>query len=475
LIFFALPFCDCSANIEEKHCQPGCVDERTRLVCEGGRPRAVRCPEYSEPCVKAVCSEGECRPKPDVGKACGQGGLAQCTEGYACLGPRVRLSSLHKHTCALDDDGRVWCWGENSYGQLGDGTLEPSRFPVPVRLPGRAIDVSAGFYHTCALLESGTAYCWGHNDFSGTAPGPPTVAATEAAAISVPGVRFTKISSGGEFTCAMTERSTVYCWGETASGQCGIDGMTLGESHTGPVQIGGLTNVRSIASGFDHTCAVRNAAPSLVCWGSNSNSKLGPAASSLAYSPTPVPVELGTLVLGVSVGYESTYALTSGALVYSWGANDRQQLGTSDPPPIPGTPSMVEWYDDNNMRPTPLANVADLPRAGVSSACAKIQDLAMRARYFCWGTDEHGELGFAGGGKPYEKARAATILPRSADNMSIGIYVTCITANETGATEIWCYGLSGLVANGTIDLGSEQLDPLPIKWNPESFEKALLQ
>jgi hypothetical protein len=475
-IFVPLSLCDCGASIEEKHCQSGCVDEGTRLVCEGSRPRALRCPEYSEPCVKAVCSEGECRPKPDVGKACGPGGVAQCTEGYACLGPRTRLSALGSYTCALDGEGRVWCWGANTYGVLGNGTTEPSGYPTLARLPGRAIDVSAGFSHACAVLESGSAYCWGYNDFDGAPPSILTTAVTEPVEIPVSGVHFTRISSGAHHTCATTDRSTVYCWGDTRLGQCGVDGPALGASHTGPIEIPGLTNVRSISAGMSHTCAVRSASPSLVCWGNNANSKLGPAAAGLAYSaaPVPVPIDTDPVILGASAGYEATYALTSEGLVYAWGADDRLQLGTDTMVPVLATPTRVWWNDDIRKAAGPLVNVAAIPRAGAASACAKIRDLTMGARYFCWGSDDHGELGFGEAIKIVKLAQR-TALPSSADNMAIGNQVTCISANEHGATEILCYGLDGLVANGRIGRGPDQVEPQPIKWDPGNFEKVLLQ
>src|SRR5262249_43048828 len=132
-----------------------------RLVCENGSPKAERCPASSEPCATAICSKGTCSFEPDIGAPCGSDGLASCNEGYACIGHKTRLSAFQTHTCALVDDGKVWCWGDNKYAALGDGTTDDQGNPVWVDLPRPAIDVSTGFGYSCAVLDDGTAYCWG--------------------------------------------------------------------------------------------------------------------------------------------------------------------------------------------------------------------------------------------------------------------------------------------------------------------------
>src|SRR6185312_7157381 len=153
------------AGIDEKPCVPGCVDGKTRLVCDGSQPRADPCPVSSQECVAPVCAKGGvCGFEPAVGKECGPDGRARCNEGYACIGPHTRLSAILTHTCAVDDAGLVWCWGYNQYGELGDGTHIDRTKPVQVKgLPGPVMDVSAGYAHTCVLTRAGEAWCWGNN------------------------------------------------------------------------------------------------------------------------------------------------------------------------------------------------------------------------------------------------------------------------------------------------------------------------
>ena len=121
------------ARIQKKPCQPGCVDETTRLECTENGALAVSCPDSSEPCAASACQKGACIFRPAVGAACGPSGLARCNEGYACLGPDLQISAMMRHTCLLADDRKIWCWGENGFSQLGDGTVTDRGTPVLVR------------------------------------------------------------------------------------------------------------------------------------------------------------------------------------------------------------------------------------------------------------------------------------------------------------------------------------------------------
>src|SRR6186997_3391629 len=118
LLMLLLASCSNLAGIEEKPCQPGCADETTRLLCDAdGTPRQAPCTS-KEPCAAASCSAGACIVQPAIGKPCGPTGLASCNEGYACIGPDTKLSAILNHTCAVADDGKVWCWGENTSNEL---------------------------------------------------------------------------------------------------------------------------------------------------------------------------------------------------------------------------------------------------------------------------------------------------------------------------------------------------------------------
>ena len=136
------------------------------------------------------------------------------------------------HTCAVRADGTVACWGDNSYGQLGDGTNVDSTAPVAVTGIANAISISSGFNYTCAARSD----------------------------------------------------NSVACWGANGSGQLG-DGTIVDSSI--PVTVTGLTNATSVAAGSSHTCAVRSD-DSVACWGANGSGQLGDGTNTESSAPVTV-------------------------------------------------------------------------------------------------------------------------------------------------------------------------------------------
>jgi alpha-tubulin suppressor-like RCC1 family protein len=482
--------CASIAGVDVKPCRPGCVDAETALVCDGGTARAVKCPGSSEPCAAPSCHDGDCGYRPHVGAPCGPDGLATCNEGYACLGPRTKLSAMRLHTCALADDGKVWCWGDNPYGELGDGTITNNGYVAFVPLPRPAIDVDAGYSHTCAVLDDGTVYCWGNNEYGKSVPTSSAFNVSEPTRVDAPGVHFTQVSSAEDHTCAITEESKVFCWGRTSEGQCGVDGAAMNVDSVGPTEVPGLDNVRTIESGLVHTCALRRGTPGLLCWGSNRSGnggyidgKLGPAAEGLDHSATPIPVDLGlppiakgvdVPILAVGIGYESTYAVAANNITYAWGSNADGQLGVEDQSSVVNTPGPVVTLDDMERR-VPLNGVAEVLRSDATDQCVEMHDLSVAARYLCWGRDDYGELGMGMGmySVTVQFPTAMTVLPESAANLVRGEQHSCFTAVENGVVEIECFGRKFVVANGTTDRVGPQLLPSPVRWDLDRFERLL--
>jgi len=223
------------------------------------------------------------------------------------------------------------------------------------------------------------------------------------------------------------------------------------------------------------------AAPTLVCWGSNRfdedggyvDHKLGPGAADLPYSavPVPVPVPGGAQVLHVGMSSESTYAVAVDGLTYAWGLNNRRQLGTAADDPVIATPSPVMIVRETEL-PVPLRGAGDVLRSPGSDQCAKLQDLSLFARYVCWGTDDHGELGLGRAGGTEPLAKPTTVLPSSAANMVHGEDHACVTVTVNERVEIWCYGLGSVVGNGSIDPAMNQFQAAPIVWDPSNFRSA---
>ena len=281
------------------------------------------------------------------------------------------------HTCALTTAGAVQCWGNNPFGQLGDGSTTNTTTPQPVTgLASGVAAISAGVYHTCALTTAGAVQCWGRNAYGQlgdgsttdkTTPQPVTGMASGVAAIA----------AGGNHTCALTTAGAVQCWGRNLDGQLG-DGSTTNKSTPQPVA-GLASGVAAVVTGYGHTCALTTAG-AVQCWGFNTSGQLGDGSSTNKSTPQPV-TGLTSGVAAIAAGYDHTCALTRAGAVQCWGASPFGQLGDgsttskSTPQPVPGLASGV-------------AAIA----AGGSHTCA----LATAGVVQCWGYNFSGQLGNGG-------------------------------------------------------------------------------
>jgi alpha-tubulin suppressor-like RCC1 family protein len=183
------------------------------------------------------------------------------------------------HNCALTLEGGVRCWGEDLYGQLGI-FLADNRSLVPVDVPGLGSNVTAigvGEAHTCAVNADGGVVCWGNNGHGqcGNGVDAHSFSAVEqvrpTAVVGLPS-RVTAIAAGTDHTCALTTAGGVLCWGWNATGQLGNG--TASDSAVPSAVVGLESGVAAIAAGAWHTCAVTTAG-AVLCWGGNSFGALG--------------------------------------------------------------------------------------------------------------------------------------------------------------------------------------------------------
>ena len=242
--------------------------------------------------------------------------------------------------CVRTTTGGVKCWGVNAYGTLGDGTT--TNRPSPVNVIGlssgvTAISGGAGGAHVCALTTSGGAKCWGYNGSGQLGDGTLTDRFTP---VNVTGLSagVTSLAPGGFHTCAIASGGAVKCWG---SGQPGSLGNGLYADSSTPVDVVGLNGVTSLTSGDYHSCAI-TAAGAVMCWGANHNlGALGNGSGQNSAVPVLAdymfaPVHLTSGVVSVSGGFAHALALTGTGEVKSWGRNYEGQLGN-------GTTSPMYW------------------------------------------------------------------------------------------------------------------------------------
>jgi alpha-tubulin suppressor-like RCC1 family protein len=243
----------------------------------------------------------------------------------------VAVSAGVVHSCALQASGTVRCWGYNLYGQLGDGKPgEDSNIPVAVKGLSDAVALSSGGYHNCALQAGGTVRCWGDNSVGQMGNG---TTGDSSPIVEVTGLDdAVALSSGVYHVCALQASGAVRCWGVNLKGQLG-NGTTNNSSTI--VTVKGLSNdVVALAAGANHTCALQ-ASGVVRCWGANDKGQLG--NGTLAQSSIAVPVTGLSDVVALTAGTDHTCALQATGAVLCWGLNKNGQLGdgTNDNKTVP--------------------------------------------------------------------------------------------------------------------------------------------
>ena len=377
----------------------------------------------------------------------------------------IAISGGKLHTCALTSSGGVKCWGEGTYGQLGnDGTADTDH-PVDVvdgdgsTTPlANIVQVSGGNFHTCALTSSGGVKCWGlggngqlGND--GTADTDHPVDVVDGDESATPLANIIQVSGGDLYTCALTSSGGVKCWGH-GDGRLGNDGSTStnhpvdvvdGDESTTP-----LANIVQISAGNYHTCALTSSG-GVKCWGQGINGQLGNDGSTSTNHPVDVvdgdesTTPLANIVQ-ISVGGYHTCALTSSGGVKCWGHGDYGQLGND------GTADTDHPVDvvDGDGSTTPLANIIQVS-GGYLYTCALTSSGGVK----CWGRGANGQLGNDGAADtdhPVDvvDGDGSTTPLANIVQVSGGNFHTC-ALTSSGGVKCWGDGDNGQLGNDGTD------------------------
>jgi hypothetical protein len=170
------------------------------------------------------------------------------------------------HTCALLANGDVFCWGNNSSGQIGNGAFSTDvATPVKALLPEAVVQITAGGTTTCARTAGGKVYCWGDNGSGQLGNGTTTASLSPVAVPGLTGIA--SVTAWGSHTCARYTTGAFRCWGLNFRGQVGVATTT---NVLSPANPGGTASV--VSAGGRHTCANTS---SLKCWGYNDHGELG--------------------------------------------------------------------------------------------------------------------------------------------------------------------------------------------------------
>ncbi len=367
--------------------------------------------------------------------------------GAGYLSNIVAITAASSQTCALNSSGTVYCWGFNSYGQLGDGTTT-TRY-LPTYITTGIVSVSTGSSgsvgHTCAVTTTGSVYCWGYNGYNQLGDGTTTQQTSPVQVKGVGGVGFltgissvaTSTNGGTDHTCAMTTTGSMYCWGYNGSGQIG-DNTAISKTYPTQVKgiggVGTLSNVVAISLGNGFSCALLSDGTS-NCWGNNGNGNLGDNTATNRFVPVQVKGVggVGTLAnqIAVSAGINTTCSLTNAGAMYCWGYNGSGQIGdqtlTQRSAPVQVKDAIYSMYSSVS--------------TGTYTSCG-----ILREQVYCWGYNNVGQIG--DGTTTNRNIPTLVSSLSGVKAVSVGDQHTCALL-KTGSMYCWGYNSNGQLGNNT--------------------------
>jgi alpha-tubulin suppressor-like RCC1 family protein len=342
---------------------------------------------------------------------------------YLDLGSNL-ISSIGisaSHACAVVTDGRVKCWGSNSFGQLGLGDTSPrgqtaatfgsNLQPVNLGVGLTAVKVATGGGHSCAMFNDGRLKCWGRNTDGqlglGTTGNRGTL--TTQMGDSLPFVSLgsgrtaVDVTLGDNYSCALLDNSQVKCWGAGAYGVLGYqNSLSIGLSGgmgdaLAPVNLGSGQFAAAIETGPQHTCALLTNGD-LKCWGNGSSARLGKdGTANIGHTVNTMgdfnlPIFLGFGVSSIGLGGGHSCAILDNSTLKCWGQNNYGQLGQGS--------NALRGSNNSTLSMTALAPISLRTgftpvqvQATAFSTCA----LSSAGEILCWGSNFSGELGTQSG------------------------------------------------------------------------------
>ncbi|NLX91354.1 MAG: hypothetical protein GXZ07_07170 [Firmicutes bacterium] len=289
---------------------------------------------------------------------------------------KVAVAAGKEHSVVLRADGTVWAWGNNSFGQLGNGTIQNSAKPVRVRELDEVIAIAAGDYHTIALRFDGTVWAWGDNSYNqlGIKKDQDDVSTlTKCKPVQVKHLtKVISIAAGARHNLALRSDGTVRAWGDNSYGQLG-DGTKESRESIRHVAYLGKTQAIS-AAGFSSAALLTDG--TIRTWGANRHGHLGNGRRTGTQLLT-ARVEDLTTVTAVSMGTEHMVVLKEDGTVWAWGNNTSGQLG--------------DGTRFNRLQPVKVRHVEN----ALSIAAGEVHTLAVTSdgTVWAWGGNSYGQLG----------------------------------------------------------------------------------
>ena len=359
----------------------------------------------------------------------------------------IDVSTHELNTCVLREGGSMSCWGDNTYGQLGDGTstfVSPGEpfvsSPVNVLGIDSAVGISTGTDFSCAALESGQVRCWGNNSSMQLGnPGGEILSMTPMPVADVDDA--VSVSTGSAHACVLRESGEVSCWGSNFHGRLG--NASGGEVSTSQVQVLGVSDAMDVSASVTHACAL-HATGEVSCWGQNWK---GPAGDA---SPSPVKVSGVADAKATTTSAGLSCATLEEGEAACWGLYWGSQSTTLDNGDI--SPLAAMWANLPGADPD-AADIA-LVASGGSHACALHTDGTIN----CAGANWNGNLGTGQLGTSISWTPQQVTGVEDATDISLGFAHTC-ALHATGEVSCWGRNHYGQLGTGEENVGSNALSP----------------
>ena len=329
-------------------------------------------------------------------------------------------------------------WGQDSYGQLGNGaTTATQSTPVAASLPSgtEVTQVAAGYDHSLAVTSGGGVLAFGHNGTGQLGNGSTTDSDTPVNVALPSGTSVTQAAAGDGFSLAVTSSGGVLGWGDDEEGELG-NGEVSGSPVTSPVTVSlpSGTSVTQVAAGTDDFGLALTSSGQVLAWGDNLFGQLGNGTTTSSDTPVPVSLPSGVTVTQIAAGGGVGYALTSTGAVYAWGYGPGGALGDGSTASS-GTPVAVSLPSG-----TSITEIA----GGGSFALA----LTSAGQVLAWGGGGSGQLG--DGSTANSDVPVSVSLPSGTSARQIAAGGSFgLAATTTGSVLAWGDNVWGELGNGT--------------------------
>ncbi len=282
----------------------------------------------------------------------------------------ISIASGTWHTMGLKSDGTLWAWGYNSYGELGEGTTVQEKSPVQIGTENNWVSIAAGWSHSIGLKSDGTLWAWGDN-FHGELGDGTNNNKTGPVQIGTDN-KWVSITAGDSYSAGLKSDGTLWTWGYNYYGELG-DGTTADQNT--PIKIGTENLWVGIAAAGYHTLGLKSNG-TLWAWGDNSSGQLGDSTSSNKSSP--IQVGIDNKWVSIAPGLDHSLGLKSDGTIWTWGKNNFGQLGDGTFP---------------NNRNTPVQAGTDNKWVSIAAGCAHSIGVKSDGSIWSCGLNDNGQLG----------------------------------------------------------------------------------